>query len=265
MSRAGSGKLDHSEFFNWDIDRVSPEPFYIQLSRAIEEAIDKGIFAPGDRLPSESELCRQFDLARSTVRETLRNLEDRRRIRVVPRRGAFVMDADQAGWGLQVAAGFFEGEVDLNQRHVDTEILEAALKPFVGHCASVLNIPDGSQGFLLRRLRKLDGKMAMYSKNYLPKDLQKVVLNSDVMSGGSLNKTLEGAGHRIYSARRSVEAIAAHGEIAKLLQVPTGSPLLLVNSISWGQDGRTIDYYNSWVCTDVVKVTVEATTNPNSP
>ena len=104
--------MAQSTLFDRDIDRSSPQPFYLQLSDAIEAAIDSGLFTPGERLPSESELCRKFDLARSTVRETLRTLEDRRRIRVVPRRGAFVIDPWQAGWGLQVATGFFEGEVD---------------------------------------------------------------------------------------------------------------------------------------------------------
>ena len=250
--------MDQSALFEHDIDRASPGPFYLQLSNAIEEAIDNGLFAPGDRLPSESELCRQFGLARSTVRETLRTLEDRRRIRVVPRRGAFVVDPDQAGWGLQVASGFFEGEVDANQRNVETTILEAEIRPFRGHCAKALEIPEGADGFLLRRLRSLDGNMAVYSKNYLPRALSYAVLNGEVMSGGSLNKSLVNAGHRLTGARRTVGAIAAPADVAKLLDVPAGSPLLLVTSVSRGQDGRPIGYYNSYVRTDVVNVTVEA-------
>ena len=77
-----------------DIDRTSPEPFYLQLTRIVEDAIDNGVFGVGDRLPGESELCRRYELARSTVRETLRALEARKRIKVVPRRGAFVIDPD---------------------------------------------------------------------------------------------------------------------------------------------------------------------------
>ncbi|MCB1497326.1 MAG: GntR family transcriptional regulator [Bauldia sp.] len=254
--------MAQSTLFDRDIDRSSPQPFYLQLSDAIEAAIDSGLFTPGERLPSESELCRKFDLARSTVRETLRTLEDRRRIRVVPRRGAFVIDPWQAGWGLQVATGFFEGEVDANRRNVETEILEAEVKPFKGHCAKALDLAEGSPGFLLRRLRKLDGKEAVYSKNYLPIGMRDAVLAGDVLSGGSLNKSLGKAGHRIYSARRSVEAVAAAADVAKLLAVPVASPLLLVTSVSWGQNGQPIDYYNSWVRTDVVNVTVEASTGP---
>ena len=244
---------------NTDIDRASPEPFYLQLTKLIEDAIDKGEFAAGDRLPAESEFCRRYDLARSTVRETLRTLEDRKRIKVVPRRGAFVIDPEQSGWVLQVAAGFFEGEVDHNKRKVETSVLETKLKPFPDGPAHALHLKKGEQGFLLRRLRKLDGKLALYSINYLLPELGKIVLNSAVMQPhGSLNRVLRKAGYRIFGARRSVEAVPAPAAVAKLLDVPAGAPLLLVNSVSWKKGGKVFDYYTSWVRTDVVKITIEA-------
>ena len=56
------------------IDRVSPKPFYVQLSGLLEEAINRGEYRPGDRIPTESELCRTYNLARSTVRDALRGL-----------------------------------------------------------------------------------------------------------------------------------------------------------------------------------------------
>ena len=242
-----------------EIDRASPEPFYLQLTKLIEYAIDNGEFAAGDRLPGESEFCRRYDLARSTVRETLRTLEDRKRIKVVPRRGAFVIDPEQSGWVLQVAAGFFEGEVDHNKRNVETTVLEAKLKPFPEGPANALHLKKGERGFQLRRLRKLDGKLALYSINYLLPELEKVVLKSAVMQPhGSLNRVLRDAGYRIFGARRSVEAVPAPADVAKLLDVSVGAPLLLITSVSWKRGGKVFDYYMSWVRTDVVKITVEA-------
>ena len=242
-----------------DIDRTSPEPFYLQLTKLVEDAIDKGDFAAGDRLPAESELCRCYDLARSTVRETLRTLEDRKRINVVPRRGAFVVDPDQSGWVLQVAAGFFEGEADHNQRKVETAVLEARLKPVPEAATTALHLKKGEKGFLLRRLRQLDGRVALYSINYLLPELEKIVLESSVMQPhGSLNRVLRKAGYRIFGARRCVEAVPAEPEMAKLLEVAPGTPLLLVTSVSWKKGGKAFDYYKSWVRTDVVKISVEA-------
>jgi GntR family transcriptional regulator len=242
-----------------DIDRISPEPFYRQLTKIVEDAINGGEYAVGDRLPSESEFCRRYDLARSTVRETLRTLENNGRIKMVPRRGAFVVDPEQSGWVLQVAAGFFEGEVDYNQRKVETEVLEARITTFAGAPAEALHLSNGEEGFLLRRVRRLDGRKALYSVNYLLPELESVILGSEVMKPqGSLNRVLRQAGYGIFGAHRSVEAVYAPPEIASILDVPPGFPLLLVTSVSWGRDRSPFDYYTSWVRTDVVKVTVEA-------
>ena len=193
-----------------DIDRISPEPFYLQLTKIVEEAIDKGEYSIGDRLPAESEFCRRYDLARSTVRETLRTLETKGRIKMVPWRGAFVIDPEQSGWVLQGAAGFFEGEVDYNKRKVETHVLEARLTTFAGSPAEALHLANGEQGFLLRRSRRLDGRVALYSVNYLLPELEHVVLNSDVMQPqGSLDRVLRQSGHIIFGAHRSVEAVYA--------------------------------------------------------
>ena len=242
-----------------DIDRLSPEPFYLQLSRMVEQAIDSGELRGGDRLPGESEFCRRYELARSTVRQTLQNLQERGRIKMIARRGAFVVDPEQSGWSLQVTTGFFEGEVDHNKRRVETTVLQALRCTVPPAAGSALHLADGEQGFCLRRLRRLDGALALYSENYLLPELENVVRNSEVMQPhGSLNRVLRGAGYAVFGARRSVEAVPATAGLAKLLEVPAKSPLLLVTSVSWGKDQRPFDYYTSWVKTDAVPITVEA-------
>ena len=256
--------MDQANHLRNTIDRASPEPFYLQLAQLIEEAIERGEYAPGDRIPSESELCRSYDLARSTVRETLRTLEDRSRIRVVARRGAFVVDPKGTGWVLQVADGFFEGEVDRDQRKVETEVLESKTAALTGAAARALGKKEGEPGFLLRRVRRLDGKVALYSANWLLPELKDVILRSEVMTPeGSLNRVLKAQGLRIYGARRTVESVAAPASVAKMLEVPEGAPLLLITSVSWDKDMQPFDYYTSWVRTDVVKVTVVASASPN--
>ena len=56
-------------------ERLSPQPAYRRVSAAIEEKILRRALRPGDSLPTESELARQFGVNRSTVREALRRLE----------------------------------------------------------------------------------------------------------------------------------------------------------------------------------------------
>lgn len=246
------------------IDRLGTEPYYLQLHRLVESQIQDGTLAPGDRLPSESELCRRYDLSRSTVRETLRSLQEKKIIKMVPRRGAFVLDPAQKGWRLQVATGFFETEVRHNNRKVGTRTIRAGLEVLPADIAKALKLGQGEKGFVLARLRTLDGRMAVYSINYMIPEVRGPLTASGVVEGqASLNRTLVGAGFEVFGARRSVAAVAADAELAGLLEVEVGAPLLLVTSISWTKEGRNFDYYTSWIRNDVVEVTVEAEADPH--
>ena len=46
-----------------------------EVALDIKEAIIKGLWKPGDRLPAENELANQFGVSRHTIREALRTLE----------------------------------------------------------------------------------------------------------------------------------------------------------------------------------------------
>ena len=51
-------------------------PLYYQLVNIIKRNITAGTLKPGDVLPSESEMCKSFDISRSTVRQAVSMLED---------------------------------------------------------------------------------------------------------------------------------------------------------------------------------------------
>ena len=245
------------------INRGSPEPYYLQLRHLLERQIADGAYACGDRLPSESELCRRFDLSRSTVRETLRSLRDHGTVRLVPRRGAFVNDQGHPGWMLQFPEGFFENEVDFYRRQVETVVLGIDRGPLPRDATHALDLGDDQPGVIVRRLRRLDGRLALYAVNHLLPEIAPVLGSGAVLAGkGSLNQTLRAAGWRIAGARRSIEAVAAEGDLALLLEVARGHPLLLIKSVSWGIDQRPFDYYQAWVRTDVVKLAIAAQAAP---
>src|SRR5437868_8678544 len=58
-----------------EFEQIRIEPAYRKVSAALLERIVNRSLAPGDRLPAETELARQFGVNRSTVREALRELE----------------------------------------------------------------------------------------------------------------------------------------------------------------------------------------------
>lgn len=56
------------------IDRNSPIPLYYQLKQHFKKQMEAGSLHSGDRLPTEMELCEQFDISRAPVRQALSEL-----------------------------------------------------------------------------------------------------------------------------------------------------------------------------------------------
>ena len=65
-------------------------PLYSQLVSIIKRNISAGTLTPGALLPSEAELCRTFDVARSTVRQAIGALESEGLVVRKQGRGTFV-------------------------------------------------------------------------------------------------------------------------------------------------------------------------------
>ncbi|OZD69017.1 GntR family transcriptional regulator [Rhodococcoides fascians] len=73
-----------------------------QVEELVRSAILTSDLRPGERLPSETELARQFDVSRTTVREALRSLTSEGLIRKIPGAGggSFVQSVDYESLGV---------------------------------------------------------------------------------------------------------------------------------------------------------------------
>jgi GntR family transcriptional regulator len=69
-------------------------PRYQEIMRAISEDIASGRVAVGDRLPTEHELCEQYQVGRHTIREAVRGLVELGMVERRPRVGTSVVSAE---------------------------------------------------------------------------------------------------------------------------------------------------------------------------
>ncbi|BBB49080.1 GntR family transcriptional regulator [Pelolinea submarina] len=65
-------------------------PIYQQITAYIKETIEKGIYQKGNIIPSEQELCNQFDTSRMTVRRAINDLVNDGTLYRIQGRGTFV-------------------------------------------------------------------------------------------------------------------------------------------------------------------------------
>lgn len=73
-------------------------PIIEQVELQIRELIESGSCLPGEKLPTEKELCQRLNVGRGTVREAFRLLQAKGYVELKPGRGAFVaLPSDEMG------------------------------------------------------------------------------------------------------------------------------------------------------------------------
>jgi DNA-binding LacI/PurR family transcriptional regulator len=65
---------------------------YQQIKLDIIEKIERGVFLPGDKIGTEKELCKEFNVSRSTIRRALADLEKSGKIERLLGKGTFVKE-----------------------------------------------------------------------------------------------------------------------------------------------------------------------------
>ncbi len=224
------------------VDHRSPVPYYYQLSTYVEQKIKAEEWRPGQFLPSEQEICDHAGVSRTVVRQALAELERKGLVSKQNGKRSTIAFPRYEGGLMQNLRGFYEDAVAGGQKPA-TQVLDMRVVPASDEVAEALQLTPASPVTLLNRLRCLDNEPEVLVVTYLPESLCPSLVNED-LSDQSLYELLA----RVYGLRatqgfRTIEAIALGKFDAKLLQVPTGSPALLMKSVSLLSDGRPLEYF----------------------
>lgn len=238
------------------IDRESPVPLYFQLGRLISREISGGRWTPGERIPSELELCELYGVSRATVRQALAELESEGMLRRIKGRGTFVAEPRAGSWFLQSSHGFYD-EAARAGRTVTSSVLRREVSELPGWASGALGLTPGSRGVALERLRCVDGEPVMYAVSHFALELASCILGAELAEASLYGVLRESEGVVVAGGRRVVEATAAKEGLARLLQVEECAPLLLVEAVSWDTGGRPFECYRAWHRSDRAKIEVQ--------
>jgi GntR family transcriptional regulator len=243
------------------IERNSAVPYYQQLFEILRDRIMAGAISPDERLSSESEMCREFGLARATVRQTLSKLETEGFARRVARRGVFASAGPasrSSGWVVQDSQSFLESQLRHGRTGITTNVVDAQFVSPPQHVADALRVDPHEHAFALQRLRSLDGKVAMFSTNWFPHAVGQIIATADdVLQGaGSVSNALQKFGFVTHGAHRIIHAMRPAEPVSSYLRITADLPVLRVRSLSWDRGDVPFDYYETWVLTDVVPLEV---------
>ena len=236
-------------------DATERHSFWSRIAHELADAIGQGIYAPGERLPSEHILAGQFGVNRHTIRRSLASLGQLGLVRSTQGRGTFV-EAFAVDLALGKRTRHRQGLAQAGVRG-GLKIIESKTVLANADQAQALDVSLGRALLYLRVLGEGAGQALHVSERYFP--LPRFALLSEVVQkSGSITEAFAQHGVPDYLRRESrISARLPEKDVATMLEQPGNRPVLLVTSVNVDTQGMPIEYARTWFAGDRVTLTVK--------
>lgn len=240
------------------LDPTSDRAVFRQIADALREAIDKGRFREGDKLPSETELVEHFGVSRMTVRNALSLLQQEGLVLSEHGKGVFVRprppvrrlasdrfarrhrDQGKAAFTVEAEAAGSGPEMD------NLEVKEERPSPDI-------SARLGSPRKVLARRRRylLDGRPVEFATSYLPLDLARNTPIAQPNPGpGGIYARLEEMGHRLDHFDEEIRARMPSPAEVRTLQLASGVPVIHLVRTAYDSEGRAVEVCDTVMAAD---------------
>lgn len=228
------------------------EPIYIRVAKEIEDKINSGLYKIKERLPSERDLAKAYEVSRMTARQAVTFLEEKGMVYREKGSGTFV----QAPSFQQNNVKSFTKTVGDMGYKVSTRVLEISHITSLKLVAKALELNESTEFFKVKRLRL---------GNEIPMALEILYIPIDVCEGlgdfdleGSLYQLLEdNYDIKVSKVSYKMEAIIANPIYRKLLDINKTTALLKVTGVTLDHNNNKFMYEESVYRSDLYNYHVD--------
>jgi GntR family transcriptional regulator len=211
-------------------------PRYVEIEQALRSKIAEG--EPGDLLPSDTDLCREFAVSRMTARHAIERLKSEGLLVRRPGHGTFVAErATHRQAGRLVS---FTEEMSRLGIAPRSTVIERRLRPATDEESARLDLPVSATVFALTRVRKGNDEPVAVETAILRAECAALLEGAD-LERGSLHEALFAGGLVPTAGRGNVRAEPAKARDAKLLGLRRGAPLLVERRMIVDQRRRPLE------------------------
>ncbi|WP_371653782.1 MULTISPECIES: GntR family transcriptional regulator [unclassified Streptomyces] len=240
------------------LDPTSDRAVFRQIADHLREAIDKGRFREGDKLPSETELVEHYGVSRMTVRNALSILqgeglavsEHGKGVFVRPRPPVRRLASDRfARRHRDQGKSAFTVEAEAAGVHSEVDGLEVKEEKPSQDVAARLGSP---RKVLARRRRYLiDGRPVEFATSYLPLDIARGTQITEPNPGpGGIYARLEEQGHRLDHFDEEIRARMPSPHEVRTLHLASGVPVIHLIRTAYDTEGRAVEVCDTIMAAD---------------
>jgi len=215
-------------------------PLYKQIKSLLVQRLQQGEWKPGELIPSEIDLAARFQVSQGTVRKAVDELAAENLLVRRQGKGTFVATHTEPRAQFRFLRLVPDaGEVVPAQ----SVFLDCRRSRASVDVAQYLQLRTGDAVVYLRRLLRMGGTPLVLDEIWLPGGLFKGLTAERLAEyHGPLYGLFESEfGTRMIRAEERLRAVAAADNVAALLAVAPGSPLLLVDRVSFTYGDKPVE------------------------
>lgn len=238
------------------LGRDGSTPLHQQIAAELRRQIAEGELRPGDPLPSEHTLMRRFGVSRGTVRQARAALRSDGTI-TGSRGRLLAVRGPQLTQPLSELISFSAWIQSLGKRPSGRAI-EFGPQPADEAQAAMLGVEPGATIYFLLRVRLADDEPMMIERTVFPPQVGQLVAALD-LERQSIYAELGRQGIVFASARHVLGTMPASRIDARLLGVPTGTPLLRERRHTTSASGEPLEWSDDRYLADRINFTIANT------
>ncbi len=197
--------------------------------------------APGDRIPTEPELCDRYGVSRVTVRQAVSSLVHEGVLARQQGCGTFVLPR-KVEEALVEPESFLADGVETSEDTSSARLLTAERLPADKRLSLKLKLDPDEPLYKIRKLKLLSGEPVSHKVAYFPANLCPGLLNYDLANGSILAVLEKEFGLEAVTIEESVECITADGYRSSVLAIPLGAPVILLERLYYDRSGVPIQF-----------------------
>ncbi|MFF4417132.1 GntR family transcriptional regulator [Streptosporangium sp. NPDC001559] len=234
-----------------------PRPRYAQVADVLRAEIRSGVWSPGERLPSQPELARRFDLSQTSIARAMEVLRAEGMIRSEFGGGSFVLDAPATKRVRAIPKSFeagtpsgFAAQMRAAGLEPRTTLSVAGPVEAPAGIAARLGLDGADQVMVRTRRMFADDRPVQLATSYIPWRIAEGLQPAEVETNpAGLYTLLRDRGHGPVLFAEEIEGRRPTPEEAAFLSIPEAQFVFEVTRIATGADGRPVE-----VCVNVLNL-----------
>lgn len=232
---------------------------YQIISRKLREKFTDGTYQPGDLLPDQNELAKEFNTTRMTVRKAIQWLIVEGIVYTKRGSGTFLRKDyhKKAKNDLDSSVDRPIGATLTYAGHkVTSKVLSIDARLPTKDEQNELFITPEEPVYVIKRVRYVDNKVYAFEHTIMPTRITKIT--KEILEGSIYKHLADNEHIHIAGSHRRIHAIKATQEDVEAMGVTLNDPVLAINQISYTEEGEPFEkseehfpYESSSVIADV--------------